>query len=126
MRSKCDNCGGEIGVTGCGAADEKGARAYCCVPCYEKGEGRAPETYDNPILNERESSHGDFSTTAMIAQDLKSIVRGNSHKLDNRQAESLDLICTKIARLLSGDNNCKDTWDDIAGYANLIGERLGE
>lgn len=81
-------------------------------------------SYQNEILNQRESTHGDYSHTSAIAQDLKSIVRGNSNGLNNRQAESLDLICTKIARILSGDPNCKDSWDDIAGYANLVGEDL--
>lgn len=84
--------------------------------------------YQNEVLNEREQTHGDYATTAKIAQRLKCVIfcedRAAGGKLSQVQAESLDLICTKIARILSGDPNCKDTWDDIAGYANLVSERL--
>ena len=34
------------------------------------------------------------------------------------------MIQHKIARILNGDPNWKDTWDDIAGYAKLIGDKL--
>lgn len=84
-------------------------------------------TYENAVLNEREKTHGDFKDTANIAQRLKWVLRENPRlhgKLSQIQAESLDLICTKMARIVSGDPDCKDSWDDIAGYANLSGERL--
>ena len=35
------------------------------------------------------------------------------------------MIACKIARILSGDPNWRDHWDDIAGYATLVAERLG-
>lgn len=84
--------------------------------------------YENPVLNEREKTHGDYKDTARIAQLLKCVIYTEDKRLGGKlsqiQAESLDLICTKIARALSGDPDCKDTWDDIAGYANLVSERL--
>ena len=82
--------------------------------------------YDNDTLNERETTHGDYATTARVAQALKTIIDDHlemSH-FTPAQKESIDLICTKIARLVSGNPNTKDTWDDIAGYANLISEKL--
>jgi hypothetical protein len=36
--------------------------------------------------------------------------------------EALEMICTKIARILSGNPNDPDHWKDIAGYAELGGE----
>ncbi len=87
--------------------------------------------YKNAVLNEREKTHGDFADTAMIAQNLKAVIadyreqkRKAGYEWTAVQLEAMDMICTKIARIVSGDNNCKDSWDDLAGYANLVGERL--
>lgn len=81
--------------------------------------------YDNETLNERESTHGDYGQTAEIAQDLKSIIRAhNIGSLDSAQCESLDLICTKIARIISGNADEPDHWKDIAGYADLVSSRM--
>ena len=38
--------------------------------------------------------------------------------------EALDMICHKIARIINGDPNHLDSWQDIAGYARLVAERL--
>ena len=37
---------------------------------------------------------------------------------------ALDLICNKIARIVSGDSTYHDSWIDIAGYAKLVADRL--
>jgi hypothetical protein len=38
--------------------------------------------------------------------------------------ESLDMIATKIGRILYGDPNHHDSWHDIAGYAKLVADRI--
>jgi hypothetical protein len=82
--------------------------------------------YNEPILNEREQSHGDFSLTATLAQCLKATIRNKvTVDLTKVQRESLDMICTKIARICTGNPNEVDHWKDIAGYAKLISEKLG-
>jgi hypothetical protein len=73
------------------------------------------------LLAERGKTHGDFMDNASMAQRLKRDMHssdGWSNLLDAQQ-ESLDLIATKISRILSGGNNNQDNWDDIAGYAKL-------
>lgn len=40
--------------------------------------------------------------------------------------EALDMICHKMARILNGDPNYRDSWVDIAGYAMLVANRLAE
>lgn len=78
-----------------------------------------------PILVEREATHGDFTAVAGTAQDLKSTIRGrhrDATKITESQVEALDMICTKIARIICGDSTVKDHWDDIAGYAKLGAE----
>lgn len=74
------------------------------------------------ILNEREKTHGAYASTAAMAQMLKDCMKNSQNWLtmDDTQRESLDLIATKIARILSGNPREKDHWVDVAGYANLI------
>lgn len=40
------------------------------------------------------------------------------------QREALELIATKIGRIVSGDPNHIDHWDDIIGYATLARDRI--
>jgi hypothetical protein len=84
--------------------------------------------YDNATLNERQGTHGDYRVTADIAQRLKQSLRVDApdayRGMSSDQKESLEMICTKIARILSGNPNDPDHWEDIAGYANLVSERL--
>lgn len=80
-------------------------------------------TQRDPPLQEREKTHGDFKVNAALAQDLKNAVRNwNVHGISSRQMEAIDLICTKIARIVSGDSKHKDHWLDLAGYAKLGSE----
>ena len=72
------------------------------------------------IIEEREKVHGEFWKTAEIAQDLKGTIARHVEKpLDPVHDEALDMIASKIARILSGDANHVDHWIDIAGYAQL-------
>lgn len=80
-----------------------------------------PKPGREPILAEREATHGDFSETAEFAQNIKGIFRiaPAFEKLPARQREALDLIATKLARVLVGNNMEPDHWRDLAGYAKL-------
>jgi hypothetical protein len=44
--------------------------------------------------------------------------------MDADMQESLDMIVTKMARILIGDPYHHDSWIDIAGYAMLVANRL--
>ena len=77
------------------------------------------------LLQEREKTHGDFRNQARVSQSLKGLARielGYS-RLNETQRETLDHIFTKIGRILAGNPECKDHWDDIAGYATLISKQ---
>jgi hypothetical protein len=80
------------------------------------------------ILNERGNTYGSFETVAGTAQDIKSLIHtaliGNPTVLDADQVEALDMIATKIARILNGNPDHVDSWIDIAGYATLVADRL--
>ena len=78
------------------------------------------------ILKERGKTHGNYEDTANIAQSIKYTMRNsvNWGNLEADQRETLDLIATKVARILSGDYNEPDHMRDIVGYASLVLERL--
>jgi hypothetical protein len=79
------------------------------------------------ILDERGARYGSFEDNARISQTLKSIVASEANMRMSRkqlplmyyQKEAIDMILHKIARIISGDPNYADNWDDIAGYAQL-------
>ena len=77
-----------------------------------------------PVLCERENTHGDFKLVAATAQELKLVLGIHSNKFTFVQQESLDLICTKLARIVRGNPNEPDHWKDIIGYATLVLETL--
>lgn len=74
------------------------------------------------ILAQREQTHGDFKDVARIAQALKQTFYGEYRYMDlsDQQSEALDMIASKIGRILAGNPNEVDHWRDIAGYAQLV------
>lgn len=79
------------------------------------------------LLNERQKTHGDYSVHANVTQEIKTVLHSAENyydKLTDSQREALDMIAHKIGRILAGDPNFKDHWDDIAGYARLVSDQL--
>lgn len=78
------------------------------------------------MLDERGKTHGDFFDHAEATQSLKRMMRASKNwdRLNDMQVEALDMIAHKIGRILAGDPNYKDHWDDLAGYARLVAQRL--
>lgn len=74
-------------------------------------------------LAERGKVYGSFDELAGTAQLLKGVLQdteGWRSRLNHTHMEALELIMTKIARILNGDPNYDDNWLDIAGYATLV------
>lgn len=80
------------------------------------------------ILLERGARYGPFSTHAQITQDLKAVMHSVDgwDELPPDVKESLEMIQHKIARILNGQHGYKDSWDDIQGYAKLVGDTLND
>lgn len=80
------------------------------------------------ILQERGSRYGKFTDHAAITQALKHVMATYDpdkwEKLADDHREALDMIAHKIGRILNGDPNYADSWDDIAGYATLVSKRI--
>lgn len=74
----------------------------------------------DPILTERETTHGSFEWNAFVSQRIKAIFRNcpNYEKFSDPHKESLDMIALKLSRLLQNPE-FEDHWLDLAGYANL-------
>jgi len=84
-------------------------------------------------LKARQSRYGEFTDNARIAQTLKDTMRlstsendgdGGWHTLSPDQKEALDMIQTKISRILTGVADYSDNWHDIQGFAKLVENRL--
>lgn len=77
------------------------------------------------LLTERATTYGSFEDVAGCAQEIKNAIRMcNNSELDDDQIEALDMIASKIARVVNGNPNHIDSWIDIAGYATLVADRL--
>jgi hypothetical protein len=91
-------------------------------------EGAKSAQEVDAILNARGSNYGSFLGLSQVTQRLKAVAHQfagqNNKTFDADQAEALDLIFTKIGRILNGDPNYVDSWTDIAGYATLVADRL--
>ena len=73
------------------------------------------------ILEERQSTHGTFEESATTVQRIKVIMRStpNWDKLSNAQREALEMLQHKVGRILHGDPNHLDSWQDGQGYLKL-------
>lgn len=86
------------------------------------------------ILEQRGKVYGEFADHAFITQQLKNVMHDTNAwrngislpkgGLGPIHKEALDMIVHKIGRILNGDPNYADSWDDIAGYARLVADRV--
>lgn len=85
-------------------------------------------TQVDDLLQERLSRYGRFDRHSEISQELKDVIFNNLgypiSSLAPDQREALDMICHKLARIANGDPNYSDNWIDIAGYSQLVANRL--
>ena len=80
------------------------------------------------LLDERGKTHGNYMLHARITGDIKRTMRHHisdlDRDLDEDMHETLDMIAHKIGRIIAGNPNVIDHWADIAGYAQLVANRL--
>ena len=79
-------------------------------------------------LDARAVEYGKFIEGAEVMQMLKRVVlnalNNRDKTLAHDQAEALDMIIHKIGRIINGNPDVVDHWLDIAGYAQLVADRL--
>lgn len=79
------------------------------------------------LTDERGTTHGMFSNHADYTQSFKRILyRAERERHDRgqrpltaKEREALEMIFHKIGRILAGQPEFADHWDDIGGYAKL-------
>lgn len=79
------------------------------------------------LVADRGKVHGDFTKVSEYAQHLKDIAERSvnwSNGMTSVQREGVSMILHKVARILAGDPNHHDHWDDIAGYATITSKRI--
>lgn len=80
------------------------------------------------VLDARGNRYGPFTGHADVTQRLKAVIAvtlaDRRKMLAADQQEALDMICHKIGRIINGDPDYDDSWVDIAGYAQLVADRL--
>lgn len=78
------------------------------------------------VLAERETTHGDFTDVARVTKGIQGAFRAspNWNRLNAVQGLALDMIAMKAARALCGDPSEPDHWADLAGYAQLVVDRI--
>jgi hypothetical protein len=81
---------------------------------------------NNPILKEREVTHGDFEMKSMWIQEImQNLIGLNSYEaMEADKKEAIHMILVKLSRIIYGNHDHADHWDDIAGYAELVANRL--
>lgn len=76
-------------------------------------------------LRDRHSTYGDFSECARISNGIDEALRASPNwaALSPDKKRALNAIADKMARIVSGDPDYRDSWHDIQGYAALAYER---
>ena len=79
-------------------------------------------------LDSRAKAYGAFSDNARLAQALKRAMAEHAQDMGKTfaddQWEALEMIASKMSRIVNGNPDGIDNWHDIAGYATLIADRL--
>ena len=77
-------------------------------------------------LRNKTVTNGNFGDQSQLAQGLKFALRAgkNWNPLSMAGKESLELIQTSVARILSGDPNEAGHWNEIASLARMMGKDL--
>lgn len=72
-------------------------------------------------LKERQSSYGCFEDVALVTENIiDALKQVNYSKMPKTHKMAMYMIASKMARIVNGDFNHKDSWHDIQGYARLI------
>ena len=78
------------------------------------------------ILAQRGARYGLFAEHARITQNLKGAMADSPNwaGLSDDKRECLEMVAHKIGRILNGDPDYLDSWDDIEGYTRLVSQIL--
>lgn len=84
------------------------------------------------ITKARGSVYGPFLHNAVVGQAIRSALRNLPNPDNDRHwedlpldvREGLDYIAGKMSRIVTGDPEYLDNWDDIGGFAKIVTDRI--
>lgn len=90
-----------------------------------RASGAKPNSIEK-TLSERGSTYGSFEEQGQIEQAIKRVFHDtpNWKSLNDDSKSALEMIATKISRILKGNPEHHDSWHDIVGYAKLVADRI--
>jgi|688.fasta_scaffold368614_3 hypothetical protein len=111
------------------ATGKPSARKELLTQVLKEMDAIAPKTDTvDAILDSRAKDYGAFADNARLAQALKRAMADHADEMgslfSDEQWEALEMIATKMSRIVNGNPDKIDNWDDIAGYAKLVADKL--
>ena len=99
------------------------AREY---PLKDWVQEKLSSDHVDKVVEERGHTHGSYQEGARVIQSIKRLFHQEPGwmDLDACQKESMDMIATKCGRILCGDQNAIQHWEDLGGYSKLIIDRI--
>jgi hypothetical protein len=78
------------------------------------------------ILEERPGKHGEFAENSRATWEIMRALQHerNWSTMTDQQKHAVYMVAHKLARIVCGDPAEPDHWDDIAGYATLVADRI--
>jgi hypothetical protein len=111
------------------ATGKPSARKELLTQVLKEMDAIAPKTDTvDAILDSRAKDYGAFADNARLAQALKRAMADHADEMgslfSDEQWEALEMIASKMSRIVNGNPDKIDNWDDIAGYAKLVADKL--
>lgn len=76
------------------------------------------------VIADRQAAYGNFADTARVIHDLKIVCQAHwpMHQRTAAQCYAIDMLLTKIGRMINGDPDRVDGWRDIELYAKHVAD----
>ena len=78
------------------------------------------------LIDSRQGTHGEFNENSRATWEILRTLQGerNWAVLPDNMKHAIYMIAHKMARIMAGNPEEPDHWQDIAGYATLVAQRL--
>lgn len=128
LSGHCEACGADVGERCRADCPDRAqpidnATLAAATAEADKQRQETGRTMGDPVAltGERKKTHGDWIEQSQVTNNLKGCLRTGSAwaAMPAYQKEALDMLATKMGRIVAGNPDHADHWDDIAGYAHL-------
>lgn len=80
------------------------------------------------LIDSRQGTHGEFNENSRATWEIVRALQAerNWSVLPDNMKHALYMIAHKMGRIVAGNPEEPDHWDDIAGYATLVSQRIAK